>query len=34
MNGGDQTNLVAADVENSQPANLIRAWECLSQLRE
>jgi len=34
MDGGDQTNFVAADIENGQPANLICAWECLSQFYE
>jgi hypothetical protein len=34
MNGGDQTNFVAADVEDGQPANLVCAWEYFSQLNK
>jgi hypothetical protein len=34
MDSGNQSNFVAANIENGQPADLIRAWEYFSQLHK
>jgi hypothetical protein len=34
MHGRDQSNFVAADIEDSELSDLISLWKCFPQLRE